>query len=207
LPSILVKRRVGRLLCGAGLSALAAACASSSPPATTFDLTAPRQGVRGGGAVPGQLAIAEPVTIQAFEGERIIVKDAAGAVSFLPGGQWADRLPRLVQARLVQTFENASRIRAVARSGDRIVADYQLTSDIRAFQIDAAANEAVVEMSAKVIHDRSGRIVNARVFSARVPVGAIDAPNAAQALDRALSNVLLDIVRWAGTGRAGPRVS
>jgi cholesterol transport system auxiliary component len=203
LFSNLLTRRHRRALCCVGLAVLAGAC-SSSQPATTFDLTAPRQGVRGGGSVPGQLAVAEPVTIQALEAERILVKDAAGSVSFLPGGQWADRLPRLVQARLVQTFENASRIRAVARSGDRIVADYQLTTDIRAFQIDATASEAVVEISAKVIQDRSGRILNARVFTARSPVTAIDPANAAQALDRALSNVLLEIVRWVGTGRSGP---
>lgn len=167
----------------------------------TFDLTAPRQKVRGG-SVEGQVAVAEPVAIQVFEAERILVKDAANAVSFLGGGQWADRLPRLVQARIVQTFENASRLKAVSRSGERITADYLLTTEIRAFQVDATTNEAFVELSAKVVDDRSGRIINARVFSGRVPVAAVDAPNAAQALDRALSLVLLDIVRWVGTGHA-----
>jgi uncharacterized lipoprotein YmbA len=131
----------------------------------------------------GQLAIAEPVSIQALEAERIIVKDPSGAVSFLGGGQWADRLPRLVQTRLVQTFENSG-VRAVARSGDRIVADYQITTDIRAFQVDAATREAVVEISARLIQDRTGRIVNARIFSARAPVASIDAPAAARGSTR-----------------------
>jgi cholesterol transport system auxiliary component len=52
------------------------------------------------------------------------------------------------------------------------------------------------------VDDRSGRIVDARVLTARAPVAAIDAANAAQALDQALSIVLLDIVRWVGTGHA-----
>jgi cholesterol transport system auxiliary component len=199
----LLKRRFGRLLCCALLSSAAAACMSSTP-ATTYDLTAPRQGARSGGALAGQLAIAEPVSIQALEAERIIVKDASGAVSFLGGGQWADRLPRLVQARLVQTFENGSRIQAVARSGDRIVADYQLTTDIRAFQIESATGEAVVEISARMIQDRTGRILGSRIFASRVPVGSVNAANAAQALDRALSNVLTEIVQWVGTGRSAP---
>jgi cholesterol transport system auxiliary component len=189
-----------RLLALAALAALASAC-SSGPLPTTFDLTAPRQKVRGG-SVEGQVAVAEPVAIQVFEAERILVKDAANAVSFLGGGQWADRLPRLIQARIVQTFENASRLKAVSRTGDRITADYLLSTEIRAFQIDAAVGGAVVEISAKVVDDRSGRIANARVFTARVPVAAVDPANAAQALDRALSIVLLDIVRWVGTGHA-----
>ena len=177
--------------------ALASACAGS--PATTFDLTAPSQRVRGG-SIAGQVAVAEPVAIQVFEAERILVKGPNNTVSFLGGGQWADRLPRLIQARLVQTFENASRLKAVSRTGDRILADYLLTSEIRSFQIDATTGEAVVEMSAKIVHDRTGRIVGGRVFTGRAPVAAIDPANAAQALDRALSGVLLDIVRWVGTG-------
>lgn len=199
-----ISRRFFQVLCGAGLAAAVGACTSSGPGAT-FDLTAPRQGVRSG-FTGGQLAIAEPVSIQALEAERIIIKDPTGAVSFIGGGQWADRLPRLIQARLVQTFENGSGVRAVARSGDRIVADYQLTTDIRAFQIEVATGEAVVEISARLIQDRTGRIVNARIFNARSPVGSIDPAAAAQGLDRALSIVLVDIVRWAGPGRSAPAV-
>jgi cholesterol transport system auxiliary component len=194
------RRAVLRVLTGAAIAAVAAAC-STSPSPTTFDLTAPRQRVGGGDAMGGQVVVVpEPVAIQVLEAERIIVKDANGAVSFLGGAQWADRLPRLVQARLIQTFENASRIRAVGRPGDRIVADYHLNSEIRAFQIDAATGQAVVELSAKLVNDRSGRVALARVFTGRVPVATIDAGNAAQALDRALSIVLLAVVRWVSAG-------
>ena len=178
-------------------SVLAGACSSTAP--TTFDLTAPRQRVAGS-AIGGQVVVAEPTAIQTFEADRIIVKDPGGAVSFLGGAQWADRLPRLVQARLIQTFENSSRVRAVSRPGDGISADYRLNTELRAFQITSASREAVVEISAKVVSDKSGRIGAARVFTARVPVATIDAPNAAQALDKALSTVLLQIVRWVGAG-------
>ena len=186
-----------------GLAVLAAgflvqACVSSSSP-TTFDLTAPRQGVRAG-ALAGQIVVGEPVAVQALEAERIIVRDEGGAVSFLGGGQWADRLPRLVQARLIQTFENGSRLQAISRPGDRIAADFLLNTELRSFQVAAPANEAVVEISARLVNDKTGRIVRARVFTARVPLTAVDAANAAQALDRALSTVLVDIVRWIGTG-------
>lgn len=199
-PRSPVPRRLSRLLGAAALAALASACLSGTPP-TTFDLTAPNRAVRGG-PLAGQVAVAEPVAIQTLEADRILVKDSAGAVSFLGGGQWADRLPRLIQSRLIQTFENASRLKAVARAGERISADYFLTTEIRAFQIEAATGQAVVELSVKVVNERSGRIITARVFSGRGPVAAIDAATAAQALDRALSGVLLDIVSWAGSGQA-----
>lgn len=197
-------RKAGRLVTAALTGACIGACSPSSAP-TTFDLTAPRINGRAS-AVPAQVVVAEPVAIQTFEAERIIAKDPAGSVSFLSGGQWADRLPRLIQARLIQTLENSSSVRAVSRPGDRVSADYLLNTEIRAFEVATGTGEAVVEISAKLVEDRSGRIAAARVFSARVPVQGVDAANAARGLDRALSTVLLDIVRWVGSGRTPQRV-
>jgi cholesterol transport system auxiliary component len=193
-----VKLIVPRLCVVAVFGLLVTACASSAPP-STFDLTAPREKPSGG--LSGQLVIPEPVAVQPLDGERIIVRDPIGAVSFIGGGQWADRLPRLVQAKMIQAFENASRIRAVSRPGDRVTADYQLNSEIRAFQLDSGTGEAFVELSAKIVSDRTGRIGAARVFSARVPISGSEAGAVAQGLDQALSRVLLDIVRWSGSGR------
>jgi cholesterol transport system auxiliary component len=188
------------MLCSVGLAALAAACSSSSA-VTNYDLTAPRQ-VRAGSSAVGQIVVAEPAAVQPLESDRIVVREASGAVSSVPGGQWADRLPRLVQSRLIQTFENSSGLRAVSRPGSGVTPDFQLTGELRAFQIDAASGQAVVEMSVKLVSSQTGRIATSRVFASRVPVGTIDAANAAQALDRALSNVLIEIVRYVGTGRA-----
>jgi cholesterol transport system auxiliary component len=177
------------------VAALLAGCSGGSS-SRTFDLTAPRDaGKIGGGRAA--LVVAEPSTVQVFDSERIIVRDQGGALSTLPGAQWADRLPRLIQTRLIQTFENSSRLGAVARPGERVLPDWQLNLDIRNFAIESATGEAVAEISAKLIRDRTGRVQGARLFSARVPVGSIDPDNAAQALDRALSQVLIDIVRWA----------
>ena len=72
-------------------------------------------------------------------------------------------------------------------------------SELRAFEIDAATGSAVVEITVKVINDKTGKIAAARVFTARRPVGpAIDGPNAARALDDALGEVLTGIVSWGG---------
>jgi cholesterol transport system auxiliary component len=190
-----------RRLAPAVLLALATAGCGGGPAPTTYDLTAPRAGARFGGAVSGQIVVTEPTAIQTLEAERIIAKDQTGAVSFLAGGQWADRLPRLIQARLIGTFENSSKLKAVSRPGERVTPDYLLNTEIRAFQISSATNEAVVELSGRLVQDRSGRIVAGRVFTAREPVSKVDAASAAQALDTALSKVLLEMVRWVGAGR------
>jgi cholesterol transport system auxiliary component len=175
-----------------GLTALLLAGCGGGTPATTFDLSAPRD-VRGGGRA--QIVVAEPLATQVLDSERIVVREANGSISALPGVQWADRLPRLIQARLIQTFENAKQ-GAVGRPGDRVVADRQINIDLRAFDIRPQEGRAVVEMSVRLIDDRSGRVVASRIFSASTPSGSTDGAAAAQALDAALSDVLRQVVAW-----------
>lgn len=190
--SRLVHARTGCVLL---LGAVLSAC-SGSPQRTTFDLTAPGDVGRTSGSRT-QLVINEPTAVQALDSDRILVREG-GALSYLPDGQWADRLPKLFQVRLIQTFENASQLGRVGRPGDRVVADLALNADIRSFGIDTETSQAVVEVTVRVVSDRTGRVASARGFSARVPVGSISGASAAAALDQAMSQVLRDIVRWGG---------
>lgn len=189
MPSLLRARNLSLF----AMAAILGAC-SSAPPAT-FDLTAPTARAP---RRPAQVVVSEPLTTQDLDGQRLIVKNAGGQVSFVGDAQWADRLPRLVQMRMIQTFQNARSLNAVGRPGDRLTADYQLNSDIRAFQISPETGQAVVEISVTLIDDKSGRAVRTRVFSARVPGSAADGAAASTALDNALSQVLTQIVRWVG---------
>ena len=180
-------------------AALLGGCAGGATP-LTFDLAALPAGGRS--IASGRaIVVSEPVGIQPFEADRIIVREGGGSLSFLGGGQWADRLPRLIQTRIIQSLENSGRLRSVSRPGDKVTADYQLISEIRAFDIQTATGEAVVDLSLKLVADGTGRVAAARIFTARVPVQKVDAGSGAQALDQALVTVLGDIVRWVNTGR------
>lgn len=181
--------RLGTML---GAALLVAACSSSAPPAT-FDLTAPRDGLTSGRG-RGLLVVAEPQALAAIDSNRIIVM-TGGGIAYLPDAQWSDRLPKLIQTRLIQTFENGRRIQAVGRPGDRLVPVAQLNSEIRTFGIDERSGEAVVELSVKIVNDRTGRILAGEVFSSRVP-SAAGGPAATAALDAATQNLLRDVVRW-----------
>lgn len=172
-------------------------CASSNAP-QTYDLMAPTSFPARPGAQRGQLIVVEPKAIANLDTERMAVRGAGGAVSYLSDGAWADRLPKLLQARIIRAFENANHLRSVGRPGDRLASDFQLLSEIRSFEVVAGAGaEAVVEVSVKLVNDRSGRILAGQVFSGRAPISSIDAANVAASFDRALQNVLRDIVVWA----------
>jgi cholesterol transport system auxiliary component len=175
------------------LAGLTAACGGGPAP-TTFDLTLPD---RVGRASPGrsQLVVAEPSALQQLDSERILVRGADNTVSFIGGAQWADRLPRLVQFRVVQAFENTGR--SVGRAGTGINGDLGLIGELRAFHLDAGRGEVVVEYSARLVDATSSRIIAAQVFRATEPVSGDNPGQVAGALDRALQNVLSQLVRWA----------
>jgi cholesterol transport system auxiliary component len=183
-----------RLAGVAALSVFLSACGSA--PLATFDISAPREGLKSR-ALRGILVIPEPTTPAPTDGDRIVVRSSPSAVSVLAGAQWSDRLPRLLQTRMIQTFENARMMRSVGRPGEGLSADRSFNWDVRRFEIDVATGQAVVEISVKVLTP-DGRIAAAQIFRSQVPGSASNGPAATAALDAASNNVLRQIVAWAG---------
>ena len=170
-----------------------AGCASG--PDTTFDLS-PAPFGKAVRAPRGQVAVNEPVATSPADSDRIVVRPTPDTLATIKGARWAERLPRLVQTRLLQSFENARLLRFVSRPDGRVVAQYSLNTEIRRFDLDLARGEAVVEISAKLVEEGVGRIAAAKIFSARLLVAGEDGPSAAVALDAALSDVMGQIVVW-----------
>ena len=166
VPSILDRLRLARRrlfpVLFAGLPFLLLAACSSAPLAT-YDLT-PAEGFAAR-AGRGQLAVLLPDATLPANSDRIVVRTNPQSVAYLSGAQWADKLPSLVQSRLIESFQNAHLLRAVGRPG--MLADFSLQTSIRRFELDAARSEAVVEISAQIISS-SGRIVGGRIFAANV---------------------------------------
>jgi cholesterol transport system auxiliary component len=172
-----------------------AGCASSSSAIPTFELVAPRDfgKVR---QSRRQINVTMPTALQALDTERVVVQPAASEVNYLGDAQWSDRLPRLMQARMIEALENGAGFRT-ARANDRLNADYQLATDVRAFGINiASAPQAVVEISARIVQERTGRIVASKVFTARTNANAATGAGAMAALNDAFGLVLVDLVQW-----------
>lgn len=178
------------------LGLLLAACGSA--PLPTYNLSAP-QGFSAGGRGEGQLVVSQPYALAALNTDKIFVEPAPGQIAYLGDAQWGDSLPSLLQARIIQAFENGSKLRRVARPGEGVTADYQLVTDIRVFglRITPEGPVAVVELSAKLISNQNGRILAAQVFKAAVPAAGSAGPEATAALDTASDQVLVALVRWA----------
>lgn len=193
--ALCVSLALGAAGCSGGV--LGGLVGTGNNPTPTYDLTAPRNFGRLGPQARGILQVDLPSALQIYDTEKIVVAPTPGEVTYLSDAQWLDRLPRLLQARMVQTFENSTRIRAVAKSSDRVSGDYLLVVDIRQFGIQAYGDvHAVVELSVKIVYQRGGRIAAGTVIGARVPTESVNGAAAAAALDQALTKVLIDTVKW-----------
>jgi cholesterol transport system auxiliary component len=190
-------RHARALLAVAALSVALSGCSllgGGPTPLTTYDLSSP-EGVRSTRAVTVQVLVPEPVALKALDTERIVVRPSASEITYYPGAQWSDRLPRLVQNRLVQTFETSTRIRA-GTPGQGLSIDYQVITDLRDFDYDATRKVGHVEISVKLMNDHDGKVVATELFSGEAPVASDTAASVTAALDAALETQMKAIVGW-----------
>ncbi len=174
-----------------------AACGSKAVN-DTFDLTASVSEVTTTASARNrQLLVADPSALKALDSEQILVRVSGAEIRYLSQSQWSDRLTRVVQSKLVEAFENTGRLGGVGKPGQGLAIDFQLITDVRAFEVAAEGGDrGVVEISAKLLNDRNGTVKAQRVFRAEVPSSGTDNAAYVEALDRAFARVTGDIVAW-----------
>lgn len=172
--------------------------ACGTPPRDTFDLGV-NDVVTDGSTKHKkiQILIDKPDAVKAFDGQDIVIKQGA-ALAYLKKAQWSDRLPDLIQARLIQAFDNSGHFGGVGRPGDGLAINYRILTDIRAFDVNIANGRDVasLEIAVKIMDDSNGNIIASHIFSARSPVSGTGNNQYVAALDNAFKKVTTDIVSW-----------
>jgi cholesterol transport system auxiliary component len=162
----------------------------------TFALSAMPE-VAGPKATKKQILIPEPGALKALDSENVVIRISDSEIQYLAKAQWGDRLPKMVQAKLVEAYENSGRLGGVGLPGQGLAIDFQVVTDIRAFQIETdGGDRAHIEISAKILNDRNGEVRAQRVFSATAPVNGAGNPAFIAALDAAFAEVTRDMVAW-----------
>ncbi len=181
----------------AGLAALLAGCASLSKPPQTFDLDAP-QTAGNAPASRTQVLVPEPTTTGTLDRQQIVVMPTPLTIEYLGASQWSDRLPRLVQLRLVQALQNSGRFGAVGLPGQGLAIDYQAVSEIRRFDISYTTGQpvATIEIAVKALDDRSGVVRATRVFRVSEPLAGGDNPSLVAGLNGAFERIAAEIAGW-----------
>lgn len=179
------------------LAALLSGCGSTASN-DTFDLS-----VSGVGTIDGrslrsrQILVTEPTALKALDSENIVIRLSSSEVQYLAKSQWSDRLPRMVQSKLVEAFENTGQLGGVGRPGQGLAIDYQVVTDIRTFEVDTTGSgKANIEISVKLLNDRNGTVKAQQVFRVSTPVSGTTSDAFVKALDKAFAATSRQIVEW-----------
>lgn len=163
----------------------------------TFDLSASSLASTDGRSLKNrQILVPEPTALKTLDSENIVVRLSSSEVQYLASSQWSDRLPKLVQSKLVEAFENTGKLGGVGRPGQGLAIDYQVVTDIRSFEIDTKGNVAVVEISVKILNDRNGTIKAQQSFKAETRSSGSTNAAFVKSLDGAFAAVSRQIVDW-----------
>ncbi|MXN63686.1 ABC transporter [Stappia sp. GBMRC 2046] len=189
-------RRAFRVALALAFAAGLGACASTTPSAL-YGLNAPRS-VQGAAARSSrQILVPQPSALQALDTVNIAVVDTGPIYTYFPRAAWSDTLPKVVQAKIIETLENTGRLRGVGRPGEGLLIDYQLQTDLRAFELRIDGQDrAYVEIAARLLNDRTGRAQASRVFSAQVPSRGVNVDQAVEAMNAAVDQVLSEMAAW-----------
>jgi cholesterol transport system auxiliary component len=176
-------------------------------PPDTYDLPSTPVARSKGGAVGAQLAVRLPGALRSLDTDRVLVREGAGRIAYYPAAAWGDRLPKLVQARLVSSFEDAGRFRAIVTNGEGLSADLGLAVEIRAFEVrvQGGTSHAVVDFYVKMVDERRNEVLASRQFIAEVPTPKDDVVSGVNALRQAFQQVTTEMVRWTSSARMAER--
>jgi phospholipid/cholesterol/gamma-HCH transport system substrate-binding protein len=143
------------------------------------------------------LVVPEPTTLMGFNTDKILLQLSGGESVPVANARWGDNLPILVQAKVIQSFENAGYTKSISRTRDGVTGDYQLLIDIRSFQISTASEPATAEIDfvAKLV-DKDGKIINASTFQRNASVKGADSQAYVNAIDGVFAKLASDLVAW-----------
>lgn len=163
-------------------------------PKSTFDANLP--------ALRYQITVEEPTATAAVNTDQIAVQPTPLRVQYLPEARWVNRAPLIVQALLIESFENSGKVPAVGSSTIGLRADFLIVTDIREFQAIVPQDDPDgpllidVRLNIKILDAFSDRIIASQSFEETVNAQT-DAPDqVVSAFDEALGDTMRDAVEW-----------
>jgi phospholipid/cholesterol/gamma-HCH transport system substrate-binding protein len=117
----------------------------------------------------------------------------------LPGfanAQWADSIPKMLQVKLIQSFENYDVAHAPLRAADNPGTTFQLLIDLRSFQINTDPEPtAEIGFSARILN-KDGQVVASHLFQQRKKLDKLDPASAVAAFDGAFGSIATELITW-----------
>ncbi len=167
----------------------------TQPQKITYDLLAAKGFDPPAKAIKGQLVLSEPTAVAMLETQRMLFSPSRDYPDFAEF-VWADSIPKLIQARLIESFENYDIAHAPLRSTDVGQADYQLLINVRRFQIATDPQAAAqIGLSARIV-DKDGKVVASQLFVQSQKFKSLEPVTAVAAFNDAFARLAKDVIAW-----------
>jgi len=168
----------------------------TAPPAKiTYDLRALQNAGPAGKTINVQWTIPEPTAVTMLETQRFLFSPAQEYPGFAEA-MWADSLPKLLQARLIESFENYDIAHAPLRAADIGQTEFQLLIDVRRFRVAVDSKPiAEIALSARII-DKNGKVVASRLLEESEKFDHVAPPEAAAAFSEAFGRIAKNMIAW-----------
>jgi cholesterol transport system auxiliary component len=143
----------------AAVAALATGCfgglKDAPPPELAYRIAVPP--LEAGTPLAFDLRVVVAEAAPGLDGDGIAGRWPGGRLDYLSGARWADALPRLVQAALIESLQESGRLRSVQGDLGRFRATHTLVVEVRRFEADyTAGGLPVARVSLAVTLGRDG---------------------------------------------------
>lgn len=162
--------------------------------------------------VPAQLLVATPTALSAFDTARIALSRSAITLEYFADAEWADRVPFVVQAALIEAFEKSRAFSGISSEASGLQADFVLATEIRDFvAIYDSPNgppRVRVQLNAEVVRMPGRKILAETVVTGEATAAGNDMQAIVQAFSGALGAAAGDLVTWtAGAALSARHIS
>ncbi len=172
--------------------------ATSPPRKVIYDLKAvdsfdtPRR------PLPAHLVIAEPTSTARLQTQRFLFAAGGDGEGDFANVEWSDSLPALIQAKLLQSFENYDIAHAPLRADNFTAGGLKLVIDLRQYEVVASPQPHVsIALSAKLVD--GDNLHAARIFEESAPLDSVSADKVAAAFNQAFGKLARKLVPWAAS--------
>jgi cholesterol transport system auxiliary component len=181
-----------------------AACSNlfGGPPINLYHLTPERSFAASLPYRDVRLVVDVPSASPGLDTARIALVRPPVSFDYFAQSAWTDRAPLMVQAALLESFENSGRLTALGPDSLAAEPDFVLRSELRHFEAiyespnPAAPPVARVALRVRLLSAANPRIVAEAAFARGETAAANDVPQIVAALNRALGGVIDEVVAW-----------
>jgi cholesterol transport system auxiliary component len=154
-----------------------------------------------GRVIRKRLVVDIPLASESLDTDRIALIRDRTRFDYYANSLWTDRVPLLVQALLVEAFENNGTIAQVGRDAQTLTPDYLLETEIRAFEARYSGSgeqlpSAIVTLDMSLVKMPDHRMIDRTLITETSPATHNSVDAIVEAFDVAIGKVLLRSVAW-----------